>query len=583
MRSKSHFTPPRAKCTATTAATTATTTVASGLPPKKVAELVRQLAESRYEAQQLRQQIQSLHQENASFRAVVLPRNIDGSIADVSMPQKELNQQRETTNQKQPQHEGGRPCAINGKVTTARNGSTVKHSGFMDQKITSPEKAQTSILPESIGMLLTPPSSSLKAAEEPSVKGVENLEKRSSSLEDSYWRKKYAKLKRTHEKALRERDVQLAEVQHLVYQIHEEHDELRHRHERDSLQRQLEIESRSRMSLEEKTKSLEEELLVWRQRFLHLVGETAYMPNHVMASEVVPTLGDTCDGGNYSSPPDGLNQTDRSFMCPESAPVSMIDADASPQGENALNGARYGKTMEKRKNDVEQFYLQKWRKQKREDVNTVDSHGIQNSSPRPFTRIYRHSVAVQVGPSTAAATSQTESCSQKSVGTFVDFGTQSNNANPGLSHFTGESEPTPDAKKKILATFDRNIEDLPKSHFQEKSTGSVSLFSPRTYNSRSLQDHVYYLVNQVHGRGNRHRTSSVPLCRQLEEVHPPSNPFAFPMASSSASMAGRGISTDDNQAKRDRLEEDIRKHDQLLEAVAKLQRRAQRVAKTPSF
>ncbi|EKF98589.1 hypothetical protein TCSYLVIO_010510 [Trypanosoma cruzi] len=579
MRSKSHSTLPRAKYTATTAATTVT----SGLPPKKVAELVRQLAESRYEAQQLRQQIQSLHQENDSFRASTLHRYIDGGIADVSLPQKELSQQREPRNQQQQQHEGERPCALNGNANNARNGGTVEHSGFMGQKITSPQKAQTSLLPESIGMPLTPPSSFLKAADEPSVKGVENLENRHSSLGDSYWRKKYAKLKRTHEKALRERDLQLAEVQHLVYQIHEEHDELRHRHERDSLQRQLEIESRSRMSLEEKTKSLEEEVLVWRQRFLRLVGEPAHMPNHVVASEVAPTLGDTCDGGNFSPPPDGLNQTDRSFVCPESALASMIDADVFPQGVNALNSTRYGNALERKKNDMEHSYLQHWRKKKRADVNTFDSHGIQNTFLRPFARMSRHSVAVQVGPSTAAAASQTEKCSQKSVGTLVDFGIQNNNANPGLLHFTGEPKMTPDARKKVLATFDRNIEDLPKSHFQEKSTGSVSFFTPGPFNQKSLQDHVYYMVNQVHGRGSRHRTSSVPSCRQPEELHPPSTSFGFPMASPSASMAGRGISIDGDQAKRDRLEEDIRKHDQLLEAVAKLQRRAQRFAKTPSI
>ncbi|RNF23630.1 uncharacterized protein Tco025E_02852 [Trypanosoma conorhini] len=596
MRSKSQSTSSRANGTAAAAAaaatntntTTATVPVAAALPTKKVAELVRQLAESQYEAQQLHRRMEALQHENASLRATILRRDAAGSVVGVAPPQQEeppKNLQQRQQLQQLRRGEGEGPPAGAGKNTPAINSSSVKNSVFMDGPLSYAPGTQASLAPDAMGAYLTPPCLSLKAAGEPSATGAENVGGQHSSSGESCLKRKYAKLKRIYEKTLRERDEQLAEVQQLVHQIQAEHDELRHRHERERLQQQLELESKGRMLLETKTKSLEEEKLAWQQRFLRLLEEPSHVRTPVMAREVTEALSDASAAGKPPPRPDGLNLTELSLMWPESALASVLDTDTFPQSVSASHGSSYGNAVKRKMNDVEQLYLQRRRQQRGEGVvSAVDSSGAQNVLPRSLAATSRRSVAVQVRPSATTATSQTETYSQRSVGTFVDFGNQKNMATGDMLRTAGESELKQESQKGTFSTFDRKLEELPQAPFPEISKSSLPFYALRPAQQKGLQHHVYYAVGQVHGMGNGCHPSCVPPFRQLGEQEPFSATFA-PSAAAAASscMAGFENLPDKDQATRDRLEADILKHDQLLEAVAKLQRKAQRVAKTPSF
>ncbi|RNE99743.1 hypothetical protein TraAM80_08007 [Trypanosoma rangeli] len=576
MSSKAQSTPQRVHGAATTAVVTEP--VAAALPPRKVAELVRQLAESQYEAQQLHQRMELLQRENASLHAAILRRHDAVSIESVAPSQQKLS-----PNFKQQQQlrrgEGEESPAGVERDTTATHRTSVKTPAFIDRVMSVVPKAQAPFALEATGALLTPPCSFLKADDEPPAVGTQR-----SSHVDSCWKRKYAKLKRVHEKTLRERDEQLAEVQQLVYQIHAEHDELRHRHERERLQQQLGLESKNRMLLEAKADSLEKETLAWRQRFLRLLEGSTQLRNPVMAPEVTPSLSDACDRENPPSRPDGLNQTDRSFVWTESALASVLNTHTSPQIAGDLPGCCNGDTVRKKMNDVEQLYRQLQQQRGEDVVNSVGSLGIQNASLRSFTAICRRSIAVQVRPSTTTATSQTETRGRRSVGTFVDVGNQNNEVVKDMLHSAGEPELTQHgAQKKISTISDRNIAELPQSHFSETLKSSHPVCALQPAQQKSLQHHVYYSLNQAHGMGNNRQPSSSPLVGLAKERKLFLTNFAFPVASSSACMTSFGTVPDGDQAERDRLEADIRRHDQLLESVAKLQRQAQRVAKTPSF
>ncbi|KEG12947.1 hypothetical protein DQ04_01311060 [Trypanosoma grayi] len=557
---------------------------ATVLPPNKVAELVRQLAEAQYEAQQLRQRVELVQRENTSFQDAVSKRKIEEDLATV------VQQQRCDDDKSL---EAGRTGAY---VNNSNN--CIEKSSFID-RLLSPPKLTTRPMPppDSNGALPSPLRPFTTKTDEPSAAPVGAADGHASSSSELYWKRKYAKLKRVHEKALRERDLQLAEVQQLVFQIHEEQDELQHRHERDRLQHKLDQEAKDRMQLEARTKTLEEEAAAWRQRYLRLVEEPAPLRCRTLAQDLPAAAGDAGDIGRaYLT--EGLNHTDASFVLLDSAMTSMRETDAPAQRARVPLASHHNSVTSGKYSGVEQqlhhhhhHHQQQHQHQQRQrlqcggggtSLSPTESYTV---PPHVHATVGNRSMAIQVGPSTATTASQTTTCFWKSVGTQTDTEWEGDDNNDGIQS-TKNFEPTQRVRVGSAYTNSRATSMLPGYHLREAPWTPVASFvAPQPPQCGTSKGHFYYTEGETQANTNAYVTSPMPLFKQPFDREPAPNtpPTAVAGSADSFNSAGFGFALGAEQAKRDRLDEDIRKHDQLLEAVAKLQRQAQRAAKTPSF
>ncbi|ORC86397.1 uncharacterized protein TM35_000281130 [Trypanosoma theileri] len=590
----------------------------TALAPNKVAELVRQLAVTQYEAQQLRQQMELMENENKSFRNALSQRQNENRLDKNAhngqfyhRQEREQNQQEEQQQQQQQQRSDNRGPRETASTNVSMNDNNrIEKPRFIDRLLHSPGKKHLSPLQrqqqqeeqqeqerfDSRIKYKSPLRSSRKTTEDfPNMctEGVE-VHASSSSLDDSYWKKKYLKLKRLHAKSLMERDLQLSEVQQLVFQIHEEHDEMRHSHAQDRLRQQLEQESKFREMLEKRAKILEDELIEWRQRFLRFIEDPGVARYRLVAQEIPASPNNITDIGRPHYP-EGLNQTIPSFTLADGVVHSVIDTGSSSQNvspslpSHQCNMAGINNINNTNNNNSDNGLDLGQRRRQHLNVRAnifageTWNYGVPH---KVLSTVNSLSAAIQVSPTTTTATSQTEMCSRRSIGIQVDAG-DDDTVVDDIQKKTRKIDWVQCARKSTIAYQDRNTMDLQSCLLRDTRNGSMSLKNPQQIPAEDFKGHFYYSVNEEQSSDRGFETSPMPPVGY--QLNGRRSSRSFPIYSESTGITRStfseplGFIPGDDQMERERLDEDIRKHDQLLEAVAKLQRQAQRAAKTPSF
>lgn len=537
------------------------------LTPIKVAELVRQLAEAQYESKVLRHRIESHHRESDFFQHGTINQHDGGSTGSLAVENEHLytsNGMGDTVSiNYTTRHQN--ECSEGANVTKDMSGSIFACG---EHQSCPPECCSTK-----------PPSTCRPAvgADEKLTVAREGVNATCSDASTNHWKKKYARLKHFHDKTMTESDAQLREVQQLVFRISEEQEALYHRHEIRILQQKLEHERSHRLLLETNMKSLKEEAAKWKERYLNFVEEPAVHWFRTVAGDVRVSAKYGCALGNEKQQQvvDGLNETNYTSKSHDSIAVPAVDVCTMPrrypiaQHRGCVSAALLnvgGDSIDQGEHHFIQQPPYSFEGKIGAHTETVGGHELclrMHSSQR--------SVGVQVSCGMATAETQTEPGSPSAV---------------PLRRLCGDSLRTNcEAACSRLDLWATDPSGVVTPTFTP--TGTVPLLTSThhiPHNSR-----VPPAVPVEAGANPVGRTCCLPMChiRSKGNSSPaPDQSVALPMTSRQLptvpiSVEEDNCASDDAHSYRKCLEENIARHGQLVQAVAKLQQQVQLAVKKP--